>query len=210
MPDFLTVLQSLLRWLSALAGLGTLAYSIFRALVAQTLPPGQQTGAAQRILPIPQLLIASLLFFALAYVIWRPLPIDLSLAWQLISTLLGAMIFFASVGLYLCGLYTLGENFNVASGFGVRLQQTHQLVTYGPYAWLRHPMYLAVILACWSGLLLYRTWTMLVFAIMMLGLFYRARKEDEALLQAFGKEWEDYSHRVPAWIPRFSREVRHA
>jgi len=67
-------------------------------------------------------------------------------------------------------------------------------------------MYLAVIMACWGGLLLYRTWTMLVFALMMFGLAYRARKEDEALLLAFGPEWESYRQRVPSWLPRLTRD----
>jgi protein-S-isoprenylcysteine O-methyltransferase Ste14 len=92
---------------------------------------------------------------------------------------------FFGLGLYLWGLNTLGENFNVSSGFGIRLQQAHRLVTKGPFAYVRHPMYLGVMLAAWGGSFLYRTWTMLIFAVMMFGLIVRARREEE-VLQVFG------------------------
>jgi protein-S-isoprenylcysteine O-methyltransferase Ste14 len=69
-------------------------------------------------------------------------------------------------------------------------------------------MYLAVILAGWGGLLLYRTWTMLLFAVIMLGLVYRARKEEQALAETFGVEWKVYTHHVPGWIPHFEQWLR--
>jgi protein-S-isoprenylcysteine O-methyltransferase Ste14 len=115
--------------------------------------------------------------------------------------LAGVIIFLTGLVLYLWGLRTLGGNFNVASGFGVRLEQAHQLVTNGPYSYVRHPMYLAIILAFWGGLLLYRTWTMLVFAVIMLGLIYRAHSEEIAMAQAFGEAWDVYKRRVRGWIP---------
>jgi protein-S-isoprenylcysteine O-methyltransferase Ste14 len=126
----------------------------------------------------------------------------------MVFELVGGVIFFASLILYVWGLRTLGSNFNASSGFGVRLHQEHQLITQGPYAYIRHPMYLAVILACWGGLLHYHTWTMLLFAVMMLGLLYRARKEEEALAQAFGPEWEVYKRHVPGWILHMESLVR--
>lgn len=204
MPRLLTSLELFLRYLAGFAGLGALAISISRAVIAQSHPSGQQTGAAHQILRTPHLIISSILFFILAYLIWLPLPVHMAVALQVTLTLLGALILFASIGLYLWGLITLGENFNFASGFGVRLQKTHRLVKNGPYAHIRHPMYLGVILACWGGLLLYRTWTMLVFAILMFGLVNRARTEDAALKQAFGVEWDAYRQTVPAWLPRIS------
>jgi protein-S-isoprenylcysteine O-methyltransferase Ste14 len=121
---------------------------------------------------------------------------------QLSFVLAGGGVFFASLALYIWGLRSLGSNFNASSSFGVRLHQAHKLVTHGPYAYIRHPMYMAVILACWGGLLLYRTWTMLFFVVIMLGLLYRAHNEEKALEQAFGEAWEDYKCRVPGWIPR--------
>jgi len=201
-------IEVVLRWLGAIAGLGTLAYAIYNMLRAQARPTGQQTGAAPTVLRSRYLAVATLLFVILAYLLWRPLPTQLSWLVRLILSVLGVAIFFPSLGLYLWGLRTLGENFNASSGFGVRLHQTHQLITRGPYAYIRHPMYLAVILAVWGGFLLYRTWTMLLYAVIMLGLIYRAHTEEEALTQAFDEEWEVYKRRVPGWIPWFNRIFR--
>ncbi len=208
MQGLIDTIESVLRWLGAIAGLGTLAYAIYNMLRAQSRPTGQQTGAAQKVLRSRYLAIATLLFVLLAYILWKPLPFQLLWWVRLILSLLGEGIFFLSLGLYLWGLLTLGVNFNASSGFGVRLHQAHQLMTRGPYIYIRHPMYVGVILAFWGGLLLYRTWTMLVFAVIMLGLIYRAHKEEEALTQAFGEEWETYKQHVPGWIPRFDRMFR--
>jgi protein-S-isoprenylcysteine O-methyltransferase Ste14 len=49
---------------------------------------------------------------------------------------------------------------------------------------------------------------MLFFAVIMLGLLYRGRKEEEALAQVFGEDWEAYKQRVPGWIPHFERQQR--
>jgi len=201
MPALIEFFEIGLHWLGAIAGLGTLAYAIYNMLKAQRRPMGYQTGSANQLLRTPYLVIATLFFLLLASVLWKPLPIQLPWLLRLVFELVGGAIFFASLILYLWGLRTLGSNFNASSGFGVRLHQTHHLITEGPYAYIRHPMYLAVILACWGGLLLYHTWTMLFFAIIMLGLVYRANKEEEALTQAFGEAWEAYKRNVPGWFP---------
>ena len=196
--------ELILQWLAMLAGVGTLSYAILNMLKAQRRPTGVLTGAANKILKSPYLVIATLAFIALGTVLWKPLPIVLSLPLRVACLAVGGAVYFSSLCLYIWGLRTLGANFNAASGFGVRLHQAHQLITHGPYAMIRHPMYLAVILAFWGGLLLYRSWTMLFFAVIMLGLLYRAAREDEALMQAFGAEWQNYKDRVLGWVPKIN------
>lgn len=205
MPISIQSIENAFHWLGAIAGLGTFAFSVINMLLAQRHPTGQQTGSARMLLRAPVLAVATLIFVWLTYLFWKPLPFQLSAEVQLSMTILGGIILFPSLGLYLWGLRILGSNFNASSGFGVRLHQAHQLITSGPYAYLRHPMYLAVILACWGGLLIYRTWSMLVIAVIMFGLLRRAKKEEAALAQAFGKEWEDYQRTVPGWYPRMAR-----
>jgi protein-S-isoprenylcysteine O-methyltransferase Ste14 len=49
----------------------------------------------------------------------------------------------------------------------------------------------------------YRTWTPLVFLVlMMISLSRRARREEQALSAAFGGEWRAYAARVPMFVPR--------
>lgn len=197
-----------MRWLGAIAGIGTLFYAIFRMILAQAKPGDHYTGAAHKVLRTRYLLVASLLFLVLGVVLWKPLPIRMHWLLQLGVSVLGALLYFPSLGLYLWGLFTLGESFNASSGFGVRLQRAHQLITHGPFAYMRHPMYLGVILVGWGGLLLYRTWTMLIFAVIMLGLIVRARREEEALQEVFGRQYELYRKYVPAWFPHFGDVAR--
>ena len=201
MPNLLTSIEIDLYWLCGAAGLATLGYALYNMLIAQSRPTGQQTGVAHQVLRTRYLLVATLLFLFLGVILWRPLPIHLPTLLQLGMSIIGAAIFLACLGLYLWGLRTLGENFNASSGFGVRLHQAHRLVTNGPYNYIRHPMYMAVILVGWGGLMLYRNWTMLLFTIIMHGLIVRAKREDQALSQTFGRQWELYKKRVPGWIP---------
>ncbi|OGO26321.1 MAG: hypothetical protein A2136_01865 [Chloroflexi bacterium RBG_16_54_11] len=201
MPDVLTAIEVDLQWLGAIAGLSTLAYAILNMILAHSRPASRHTGAARRILRTRYLVIATLLFMAIIIILWRPLPVQIPLIPRMMVSLFGAALYFASLGLYIWGLWSLGKNFNASSGFGVRLQQAHALITQGPYAYIRHPMYLAVILACWGGLLLYRTWSMLICAILMFGLIVRAHKEEQALAGAFGNQWESYRRNVPGWFP---------
>ncbi len=204
-PQAVSSIEYYLKISGGMAGICSLLYAIYQMLRAQRRPKGLETGSARQLLRTPYLAVASVLFCGLAWLLWKPLPIELSWGLKFCLLLLGAALFFPSLLLYFWGMQTLGANFNASSGFGVRLQQTHQLVTTGPYSYVRHPMYLGVILACWGGLMMYLTWTMLVFAFMMLGLFYRAHKEEEALRIEFGETWDAYRQRVPGWLPRIDK-----
>jgi protein-S-isoprenylcysteine O-methyltransferase Ste14 len=137
--------------------------------------------------------------------LWRPLPVHPAPWLRGLLLSIGAALFFAGLALYFWGLHTLGRMFGPSTGFGVRLHAAHRLVASGPYAHVRHPMYLAVIAAAQGSLLLYRTWATLCFAIIMFGLVVRARREERALAREFGQQWADYRARVPGWLPRLRR-----
>jgi protein-S-isoprenylcysteine O-methyltransferase Ste14 len=102
----------------------------------------------------------------------------------------------------------LGELYTASSGFGVRLHVHHRLITHGPFALVRHPLYLGLQVAALGGLLLYRTWTFVFVTVNFLALVLRAKREEQALAMEFGEQWEAYVGRVPAWIPRLRRRAR--
>jgi protein-S-isoprenylcysteine O-methyltransferase Ste14 len=166
------------------------------------MPSGREEGPAARLLRLPVLVAASAAYLAVGILLWRPLPLALGEPFRVSAVALGAALYFPSLGLYLWGLRTLGAMFGAASGFGVRLHADHRLVTGGPFSIVRHPMYAAVILAGLGGLLLYRTWAMLFFAVSMFGLVFRARREERAMEAEFGEAWRAYAERVPAFLPR--------
>lgn len=195
-------LELWLRRLGGVAGLATLALAIRHMLASVRRPAGRESGPGARFLRAPILGLATLLFATVTVRLWRPLPLALPARVRADCLALGALLYFPGLGLYLWGLRTLGAMFAPSTGFGVRLQVGHRLVTTGPYALVRHPMYLAVITTGAGGLLLYRTWSMLLFAVAMFGLIVRARREEGALSVELGAAWEAYRGRVPAWLPQ--------
>ena len=73
-----------------------------------------------------------------------------------------------------------------------------ELITTGPYALVRHPLYTSVSLLVlpWLGFLL-NTWLGVVLGIAMyVGSRRHAPEEDVALEARFGTRWDDYRHSV--------------
>lgn len=165
-------------------------------------PRGRATGLAHQVLRLPAYLLIGIGFFGMCYLLWRPLPLSLPISARIVALVLGALLLFPGLTLYLWARLTLGEMYNVSSSVGAQLYTDHRLVTRGPFAIVRHPMYLGIILASLGGLLIYRTWTLVFTTVSFLGLVLRARREEQALAAEFGEEWEEYRRRVPAYRPR--------
>ncbi len=86
----------------------------------------------------------------------------------------------------------------------VLTKRDHQLVTHGPYRYVRHPLYsggigliLALGLMASSGLFL-------AFAVMAAGFIKMGvlPAEERNLLAAFGEEYERYRHNTGALLPK--------
>ena len=83
-----------------------------------------------------------------------------------------------------------------------RAQQTGTLATTGAYAWVRHPQYDAFVIIMLGFLLQWPTLlTLLMFPILVVMYRRLARAEEREVHQAFGREWEEYAARTPAFIP---------
>lgn len=198
----LEITERLVRAIGAVAGLGTLMCAIVGILRSLRRPTGREEPGARFALRAPYILLGTFLFLIIGAFLWRPLPIG-DRPWATASLLLlGSLLFFGGLILYLWGMRTLGQMFGPSTGFAVRLQVEHRLIVSGPYAYVRHPMYLAVIATAIGSLLLYGTWATLLFAVAMLGLIVRARREERVLSGEFGPEWQAYASKVPKWFPR--------
>jgi protein-S-isoprenylcysteine O-methyltransferase Ste14 len=87
---------------------------------------------------------------------------------------------------------------------------TATLRTNGIYAWIRHPMYAAVLLACLSVVLSTgRVLAIVAFGALVVVLRAKARFEDRMLGEKYGAPYADYAARVPALIPRLRRSPGH-
>jgi len=93
----------------------------------------------------------------------------------------------------------LGKQLRILAG----LYPDHELIRTGPYRLVRHPVYLSMfLLMLATGLLLVR-WPLLLLAIALFiaGTEIRISAEEGLLRERFGKEFEDYKGKVPAYLP---------
>lgn len=206
--DAAPVLEGLEAWASRIAiGLGIIVIVLpvlgFRRASAR--PQGRVSGRASSLLRWPVVAALAVLYVAAGVLLWKPVPLALAPWGRAVLLGVGFPLYLAGVGLYLWGYRALGRWFGVSSGFGAALYQDHRLIEAGPYALVRHPMYLGVMLAAVGALLLFRTWAMVLYTPTAFSVIRRARHEEHLLAQELGPGWEVYARRVPAWIPRCRR-----
>ena len=85
----------------------------------------------------------------------------------------------------------------------VRVLPEQQIVTAGPYRWVRHPSYTAGILLVAGMSLILGTWlgTIIATSLATIGYLYRVRVEEAALVSTLGAPYVDYSARTRRFIP---------
>lgn len=202
------LLETVIRWLAGLfayTALGIILYGVWRGTQRQA---GRTTGLNGSWLRSPWFYLAScVLFFGIAYFGWSSLPWSVSSSTRAWMLTIGSLLYFPGMGILVWARLTLGKNYFVSTGFGAQLFKDHQLVTNGPYAIVRHPMYTGLILAALGALLIYFTWTTAYFALFAPLTMVRARREEVALSEEFGDQWKEYSQRVPMLFPKLWRKA---
>ena len=203
----LEMIETLLRWfggLMAWATLGVVLYGIWRGTRR---PAGRTSG---QVLGWPRsvafYLLTTALFLAFSVIFWKPLPLALSPGIRALALAAGTLIYFPGLAFLLWGRLTFGKMYFVSTAFGAQLYADHQLVTRGPFAIVRHPMYLGLIAAAVGSLLLYQIWTTAAFAVFAPFVLFRARREEQALAAEFGEEWRAYTASVPMFLPRWKKK----
>lgn len=119
-----------------------------------------------------------------------PVPVWLRLAGVVASVL--SLIFLAAVH------RALGRHWAVS----LHLKEGHRLVTAGPYARVRHPMYTALFGNMIGHCLMASNLVVLLpRAAQMLNLYLRIEKEEAMMLERFGDEYSAYMGRTGRLLP---------
>jgi protein-S-isoprenylcysteine O-methyltransferase Ste14 len=86
----------------------------------------------------------------------------------------------------------------------LQLTKDHHLITTGPYARIRHPLYAGVFGWCVSLSLLTANWIFVaVCALSIFGLLWRVPKEEQMMIEAFGEEYKAYMQCTGRFFPKF-------
>lgn len=83
------------------------------------------------------------------------------------------------------------------------LSEDHELIQDGPYGWVRHPIYTAMLGMLMAVGAAWTWWPIGVAGLMFFvaGTEIRARAEDRLLAERFGEAFAAYRRRVRAYIP---------
>jgi protein-S-isoprenylcysteine O-methyltransferase Ste14 len=82
-----------------------------------------------------------------------------------------------------------------------------ELVTRGPYAYVRHPQYSGLFLVMLGMLIQWPTIiTGLMFPVLLYVYYRLSKREEEDMLNIFGDEYRQYMERKPMFIPKWSSQ----
>ena len=115
-------------------------------------------------------------------------------------SILGGLLFFTAAR-------ALGPHMTPA----IQLREGHRLVETGPYRYVRHPVYTAILTGAAGGTLLYLSLPLALVALVLLVLAsYRAALEEKLLgsPEGFGETYARYVARTARFLPRFRPKGR--
>lgn len=127
---------------------------------------------------------------------WSSVGLPLWLRW------IGVLFGMAAATLLIVTFRTLGRNITDT----VVTRARHELVTCGPYRWVRHPFYVAFGMATVADSLVTANWFLAATGAVTIALIViRTRTEEEKLVDRFGDSYRRYMERTGRFIPRLKK-----
>jgi protein-S-isoprenylcysteine O-methyltransferase len=110
---------------------------------------------------------------------------------------IAAILSVAGIAFAIWARFHLGRNW---SGVPTK-KENHELVTSGPYRWVRHPIYSGVLLAAFGSALTGTIFGIGVFLVASIIFFFRIDKEEKIMLELFPNEYPAYQAMTKRLIP---------
>lgn len=153
---------------------------------------------------LPRLLNTAVLFCVFALLWAQSLPVPALMArflpgsqWQFWVPL-GAVLTLAGLLFTVWARIYLGRNW---SGV-VTIKADHELITGGPYGWVRHPIYSGLALAIVGSAVAIGQWRgILAVALAFIAFAQRIILEERFMRAQFGAAYDAYALRVRAFVP---------
>ena len=111
--------------------------------------------------------------------------------------IVGFIIFLIGLMLAIWARVNLGKNW----GMPMTQKVKAELITTGPYRYIRHPIYTGILLAMLGTALASSSFWFLIFAIATLYFIYCALAEERIMLKLFPKTYPAYKRRTKLLIP---------
>jgi protein-S-isoprenylcysteine O-methyltransferase Ste14 len=129
-----------------------------------------------------------------------------ALGTEVLIAFFSLLLAFGAVVLAAAAKRHLGRQWALAA----RVVDGHHLVTDGPFGFIRHPIYVAMGLLLLAPVLGLSSWLGAAVSLLLfiVGTSLRARAEDQLLAKTFGREFQEYRRRVPAFFPRVGSRRR--
>jgi protein-S-isoprenylcysteine O-methyltransferase Ste14 len=120
---------------------------------------------------------------------------------SLLATAAVALLVVGATWLFAASSSALGRNWSIVA----RMRSDHELIRSGPYARVRHPIYLGLLLFLLALAVAFGHWPQLIIAVplYLAGTRIRTDVEDRLLEQTFGESFREYRNSTPALLPRF-------
>jgi protein-S-isoprenylcysteine O-methyltransferase Ste14 len=114
-------------------------------------------------------------------------------------TIAGMVVILLGSALRWRAIFTLGRYFTM----DVAVRSTQSVVQSGPYRFVRHPSYTAILIMLLGVGLALANWASLVVILAggLIGLLYRVRVEERALVDSLGQPYIDYMRTTRRFIP---------
>lgn len=101
------------------------------------------------------------------------------------------------------GIYWLFSSIGNSISPTSATRQQHQLVTSGPYRWVRHPLYTVGASMFIAFGMTADNWFVAALGVLaFIGMAIRTPKEEANLIEKFGDEYREYKKRTGRFLPR--------
>ena len=109
----------------------------------------------------------------------------------------GAIITFIGVSFAIWARFHIGRNWSPRPA----VKENHELVTSGPYAYVRHPIYTGLLLSAFGTFLTGSYFGLVVLIIALIIFISRIGREEKIMLELFPNDYPEYKKRTKVLIP---------